>query len=114
VSLVRASVRADGIERVSPSGVRVGWLVLLLGLSAACARHSLHLTPDAAARQAMAAALREGYTLRDYKVPSAAPPAQSQPRWLVRFDALDGNPQHRLIVAVDDRTGDAQVVAGKK
>jgi len=61
----------------------------------------------------MTAAVSEGYTLRDYKLPAVSPPGGSRAKWLVRFDALEGKPARPFLVWVDDRTGDAQVVSGK-
>jgi hypothetical protein len=61
----------------------------------------------------MAAAVKEGYVLRDYKLPVIHPPDDSRGKWMLQFDALDGKPGRQFFVAVDDRTGDTQVLAGK-
>jgi len=77
----------------------------------ACARPP-HLTSDAATRRAMAAAVKDGYVLRDYKLPVIHAPEHSNGKWLLQFDALEGKPGHQFLVSVDDRTGDAQVTPG--
>jgi hypothetical protein len=78
----------------------------------ACARPP-HLTSDTATRRAMTAAVKDGHVLRDYKLPVVHPPEGSKGKWVLQFDALDGKPGHQFLVAVDDRTGDAQVMPGK-
>jgi hypothetical protein len=94
-----------------------GWGALLLPSACAlfllaCARPP-HLTSDVATRRAMTAAVKEGYVLRDYKLPVVHPPEHANGKWLLQFAALDGKPGRQFLVAVDDRTGDTQVMPGK-
>jgi len=100
------------LQRMTPLALRL-LPAAACALMLACGAHGPHLTRDAAARQAMMAAIKEGYTLRDYKLPVVRPPEGSQARWSVQFDALEGKPGGHLLVWVDDRTGDTQVVPGK-
>lgn len=78
----------------------------------ACARAS-HLTSEAATRRAMTAAVKDGYVLRDYKLPVIHPPEHSNGKWVLQFDALAGKAGRQFLVLVDDRTGDTQVSPGK-
>jgi hypothetical protein len=95
------------LARLAP--LAAGGLMLLL----ACAPHPPNLSRDVATRRAMTAAVKEGYALRDYKLPAVRPPQGAKGKWVLQFDALDGKPGHRFIVSVDDRTGDTQVTPGK-
>jgi len=61
----------------------------------------------------MTAAVKDGYVLRDYKPPVVRAPEGSKGKWVLQFDALEGKPERQFLVAVDDRTGDAQVMPGK-
>lgn len=78
----------------------------------ACAR-APHLTSDDATRRAMTAAVKDGYVLRDYKLPVVRRPEGSKGKWVLQFDALEGKPGRQFLVVVDDRTGDTQVMPGK-
>ncbi|HXW74566.1 MAG TPA: hypothetical protein VEK10_07110 [Steroidobacteraceae bacterium] len=57
--------------------------------------------------------MKEGYVLRDYKLPVVRPPEHANGKWVLQFDALDGKSARQFLVSVDDRTGDTQVTPGK-
>jgi len=99
-----------------PSSVIRRASLLLLAACAfcllSCARPP-HLTSDVATRRATTAAVKEGYVLRDYKLPVVRPPEHANGKWVLQFDALDGKSARQFLVSVDDRTGDTQVTPGK-